>query len=121
LDSFDYDSLEDLLLRPFATGERFRPRAFDHRTDRQLDGGVCDAPQDAVLILDGLFLHRGRLRARWDLSVLLDVSRQTAAARFERRDGQPPSDRYTGGQDIYYAYADPRSHASLVVPWLRTS
>jgi uridine kinase len=46
-----------------------------------VDSALQDAPADAVLVLDGLFLHRSQLRAWWDLSVLLDVPPAVAALR----------------------------------------
>jgi uridine kinase len=104
LDSFDYQLLADLLLKPFRAGAPFRRRAFDHRSD-------------AVLILDGLFLHRRELRRWWDLSILLDVPPTLAAKRLLTRDGEGPRERYLRGQELYFAEADPRRHAALVLPW----
>ena len=117
LDSFDYDSLEEMLLRPFRSGATFRRRRFDASKDRTVEEAPSTAPPDAVLIFDGLFLHRRRLRSWWDVSVLLDVPRATAEARLIEREGRAPSERYIAGQDLYFADADPSSHASLVVPW----
>jgi len=82
--------LTDVLPAPFAGGERFHLRAFDHEADTPVDSALQDAPADAVLVLDGLFLHRSQLRAWWDLSVLLDVPPAVAALRLQLRDGNPP-------------------------------
>lgn len=117
LDSFDYDALASRLLEPFAAGRSFRRRAFDHVADVPVAAETEDAPVDAVLVLDGLFLHRERLRARWDLSVLLDVPPGVAAARLRQREGSPTRDRYVRGQELYFADAQPRRHATLVVAW----
>jgi uridine kinase len=76
-----------------------------------------DAPDNAVLLLDGIFLHRPELRHWWDLSIWLAVQPPTAAERLQRRDGQPPHPRYLKGQELYIAEAKPKHHASLVVPW----
>ena len=70
-----------------------------------------------MLLLDGLFLHRKELRGWGDLSVLLDVSPDTAAARLLRREGAPTRHRYVRGQELYFADAEPRAHATLVVAW----
>ena len=75
------------------------------------------APADALLLLDGLFLHRAELRAWWDLSILLDVPPAIAAQRLLLRDGKPTRHRYSRGQEIYFADAQPARHASLVLPW----
>lgn len=117
LDSFDYDALEGLLLDPFRSGSTFTLRLRDPRTDTESEPEVCRAPRDAVLILDGLFMHRERLRGRWDLSVFLDVDLDTAGRRLREREGHSRRNRYTEGQELYLADAAPASHASLVVPW----
>lgn len=117
LDSFDYASLTDRLLEPFAHGRPFRRRAFDHASDSPVAAEIENAPADAVLLFDGLFLHRELLRSWWDLSVLLDVSPDVTAARLLHRDGVPTRARYVCGQAIYFADARPESHADLVVDW----
>jgi uridine kinase len=117
LDSFDLAALTELLLTPFAGGRPFVRRFFDHTTDSAVDAQPEWAPDDAVLILDGLFLHRAELRDRWDLSILLDVSPHVAAQRFLEREGEPPRQRYPHGQELDFADAQPAEHASLVLPW----
>jgi uridine kinase len=116
-DSFDLAALTDLLLEPFAAGGPFRRRAFDHRADTRVLGADEHAPADAVLVLDGLFLHRPELRDRWDLSILVDTPPAVAAEWLRARDGAAPSERYTRGQELYFADCDPRSRATLVLDW----
>jgi uridine kinase len=86
-------------------------------TDTPVDAGYEEASQDAILILDGLFLHRAQLLPWWDLSIWLDVAPEVAAQRLLGRDGQPTRDRYTRGNEIYAADAQPADHASLVLAW----
>lgn len=117
LDSFNYDALTTGLLEPFAAGRPFRRRAFDHVTDMPVAAELEVAPANAVLVLDGLFLHREHLRGWWDLSVLLDVPPTVAAARLLHREGVPTRHRYVRGQELYFADADPRRHATLVISW----
>jgi len=40
MESFDLSALTDLLLAPFAAGERFRLRAFDHEADMPVDSDL---------------------------------------------------------------------------------
>lgn len=52
------------------------------------------APDAAVVVVDGMFLHRDRLRnARgrkvWDLSVWLQVPPEVSVRRLAERDGSP--------------------------------
>jgi uridine kinase len=115
-DSFAIEALVDRLLRPFACGRPLRRRFFDYKTDAPVLGMDEDAAPDALLLIDGVFLHRDELRDRWDLSILLDVT-PAAAERVRNRDGRPPASRYVRGQEIYHAQCMPRAHATLMLEW----
>jgi uridine kinase len=116
-DSYDLAALERLLLDPFAAGGPFRRRAFDVLADAPVVSADEHAPPGALLLLDGLFLQRDELCGRWDLSILLDVPEEVAAARLLEREGKPTRDRYVLGNRLYFEACDPRSRASLVLPW----
>jgi uridine kinase len=79
------------------------------------------AAADAVLVLDGIFLHRAELRSCWDLSVFLDVPFAVTFARMAHRDGSDPDPaapenrRYLEGQRHYLAAARPAEVATFVV------
>jgi uridine kinase len=117
LDSFNLEALRVALLAPFAAGEGFRRRVFDHLTDAEVTAEIEDAPDDAVLLVDGLFLHRNELLVWWDFSILLEVEPAVAARRLQRREGKPTRQRYVRGQELYFAEAKPTDRASLVLPW----
>ncbi len=89
LGSFDYPRLRSELLDPLGPGGSglYRPAVHDVASDRLLDLPRSQAPSGAVLVLDGLFLHRDELAAFWDLSVFLDVPFDVTAARMAVRDG----------------------------------
>jgi len=122
-DSYDYAALRDALLDPLGgNGDgRFRRAVHDVATDEPIVAPEEQAPAGAVLLLDGIFLHRPGLRDAWDVSVYLEVDPARAIARGARRDGgdpDPASDanrRYVEGQRIYRERADPRAHASFVI------
>ena len=116
-DSYDLALLEQLLLDPFAAGRPYRRRAFDVLADAPVVSVDENAPAGALLLLDGMFLHRDELRGRWDLSILLDVPPELSAERLLARDGKPTRPRYVLGQQRYFAECDPRRRASLVLPW----
>jgi uridine kinase len=116
-DSYDLRALTGLLLDPFAAGRPFRRRAFDRHADARVPGADEHAPAGAVLLLDGLFLHRAELRDRWDLSILLDTPPAVASERMRRRDGAAPAPRYVRGQELYFADSEPRRRATLVLDW----
>jgi uridine kinase len=79
------------------------------------------APRDAVLIVDGIFLHRPELRDLWDWSVWLEVPWDVAYARMALRDGSDPDPdapsnaRYREGQELYLDEADPKAAASVII------
>jgi uridine kinase len=122
-DSFDYATFRRVLVDPFRTGGStgFQLKAFDVARDAPVESEWVTAPRDAVLILDGVFLHRPELRGLWDWSVWLEVPFRVAYARMAVRDGSDPDPdaamnaRYRGGQELYLRDADPRRAASAIV------
>ncbi|MGH6656542.1 MAG: hypothetical protein ACRDVE_15225 [Actinocrinis sp.] len=81
------------------------------------------ADDRAVLVVDGIFLHRDGLAEAWDFSVFLDIGFESSVARMAERDGAPPdvndhdprNQRYVGGQQLYLEACAPQERASMVV------
>lgn len=123
LDSFDYPRLRNDLLDRLARGgsRRYRAAVHDVVTNRYLDEPWQIASPGAVLVFDGLFLHRDELRGLWDLSVLLDVPFRVTAARMSVRDGTSPDPdhpmmrRYVTAQRNYFDTCDPVRRADIVI------
>lgn len=127
LDSYDYATLRRVLIDPFRDGAQtagatgFQLAAFDLHRDAPVEAQWVTGPRDAVLIVDGIFLHRPQLRAVWDWSVWLEVPFTTSYARMALRDGcdpdpdAPSNARYRRGQDLYLAEAAPRSAATWAI------
>ncbi len=127
LDAFDYTALRRQLLDPLspAGDRRYRTAAFDHLNDSPLDNPAREAPSDAVLIVDGVFLLREELRGYWDLTVFLQISPTESLRRALQRDvalfGSPAAvreryeARYLPGQQLYHACARPRDHAHVLI------
>lgn len=134
LDSHQLETITEELLVPFAGGaDRVRTAAFDEPTDRPVDVHEDGIPPDAVLVFDGLFLHREQLRAHWDLSVLLvaDERLDTAwlawllddlpasatgrARELDERLRRARWPRYRDGWQRYVDDADPVSAATMVI------
>ena len=114
-DAFDYDRFVGSLLVPFAAGAPVRTAVHDVRTDAALELPPVPVPAGAVLVVDGVFLHRDELAAYWDFSVYLQVDLAVSLERLVARDGTPDADpRYVGAQRIYAA-CDPAGRAGLVV------
>jgi len=103
-DAFDYDAVETSVLR--------------HQPERQAAEGV-------VLLFEGVFLLRPRLRDLWDLSIFLDVSPDEVLRRALVRDvelfGSPDTVReryrlrYLPAQQLYRAEASPTRRADVVI------
>ncbi|MFS8099735.1 uridine kinase [Lentzea alba] len=121
LDSFDHERFTADLLIPFAAGLPFRRASHDLATDAYVTPPAESVPAPAILLVDGIFLHRDELVEHWDFSVFLDVPFEVSVARMGRRDGSPtdPGDprnrRYVEGQRLYFAKCDPAARATLVI------
>ncbi|MEV5072079.1 uridine kinase [Microbacterium sp. LMI12-1-1.1] len=126
-DSFDYATFRRVLIDPFRDGAQtagttgFQLAAFDVVRDAPVESQWVTAPLDAVLVVDGVFLHRPELRDLWDWSIWLDVPFDVSYARMALRDGcdpdpdAPSNARYRQGQEIYLREARPREAASVIV------
>jgi len=123
LDSFDYPRLWAEVLTPLGPGgsRRYRPAGHDLATDRVLAPPPVTAPAGAVLVLDGIFLHRDELAGAWELSVFLDVGFAETARRMAHRDGTEPDPehpsmaRYVLAQRHYLDRCRPRQRADLLI------
>ena len=126
-DSFDYATFRRVLIDPFRDGAQtagttgFQLAAFDVVRDAPVESQWVTAPLDAVLVVDGIFLHRPELRDLWDWSIWLDVPVDMTFARMALRDGSDPDPeapsnaRYRRGQELYLSEARPREAASVIV------
>ncbi len=122
-DSYNVEQFRAYVLDPLKPGGggSYRPAGHSLVTDAVLSPPELPAPANAVVLVDGLFLHRRELAADWDFSLFLDVPFPVTAARMAQRDGTPtdPNDpamhRYVGGQLLYFADTDPAGRATVVV------
>jgi uridine kinase len=121
-DSYNYDSLRRHLLDPFRQGAAWVDVArFDHRTDREIVSARRAAEPSAILLLDGIFLHRDELHGLWDYSIFLAVPFTVSYARMAERDGSDPDPpapenrRYYEGQNIYFRACQPQKRATVVI------
>jgi uridine kinase len=123
LDSYDYCAFQHGLINPFRTGQSSVHLArFEHRSDQEnLITGYVE--QNAVLLIDGIFLHRDELRALWDYSVFLHTPFEETFRRMAQRDGFDPNPlaasnaRYLQGQQIYLEACKPSQRASVILEW----
>lgn len=120
-DSYDYDVFHRILIDPYRRGEPFRTAAWDVDLDESVEAAEQTAPQDAVLIIDGIFLHRPELRGLWHWTVWLEAPFEETFARMAVRDGADPDPdaasnaRYRDGQLLYLREAGPQRAASAII------
>lgn len=132
-DSFNYNSITDRLLVPLGPGgnRSYQTAVYDYRTDQVVDAPSQFAPDDAVLLFDGIFLQRPEISGYWDLSLYVDVSvdiaLERATDRYLARNGQAGELldvntllkryklRYIPAQQHYSDGCHPKESADIVV------
>lgn len=88
-EAYDYAKIRELLLDPCGPGgsRRCRLDYWNAHDDRPFPEDWQDVQRDAILIVDGMFLHTPELADAWDLTIWLEVDWQTLLRRAARRDG----------------------------------
>ena len=122
-DSYDYEAFKKVLLEPLSPSGSGRYRTAVHNVEAEMPVTVPEkqAGTGAILLLDGIFLHRPELRGYWDVSVWLEVPFNLSVPRMAQRDGNLPDPdapehrRYIGGQKLYLTECTPQRHATFVV------
>jgi uridine kinase len=126
-DSFDYASILSCILLPLGPGGdlRFKPAAFDFRTDSPVDVPWETASPDAVLVFEGIFLHRPELLPYWDFSIFVDADFDITMRRAVWRDRdlfmtgdktqEIYQERYIPGQKLYLSTQRPFEKADVVL------
>jgi uridine kinase len=122
-DSFDYGRMVRMLLDPLSPGgnREYIREVYDMKREREVRRLPELADDDAILVLDGVFVLRDELRRYWDYSVWLEVPFEVSVARVAKRDGGDPDPkswrnrRYVDGQKLYIAECHPRDRATIVI------
>jgi uridine kinase len=126
-DSFDYPALLAQLLLPLGSDgtRQYRTGVFDVTADAPLLADRQEAPADAVLLLDGIFLQRPELQGLWEYTIFLSIPFHVALQRTLRRDQSPTQSaravterylrRYLPGQRLYLEAVHPQDLAQAVI------
>jgi phosphoribosylformylglycinamidine cyclo-ligase len=126
-DSFDYEALRRVLLAPLGPGgsRRYRIAYFDSVRDEPVDAPEQTAPDDAVLVFDGVFLACPQLADSWDYRIFVAIEEDESVRRGAKRDawflgGEDEARRryerrYLLGQRLYLEEARPLQTADAVV------
>ena len=122
-DSYDYLSIWRELLEPLGPNgsRRYRTAVYDVQRERPVIQQAQLATDGAVLMVDGICLHRPELRNAWDWSVFARVPFATSVPRGASRGyghpdpAHPSNQRYVEGQRLYLAACDPEGKADVVI------
>jgi len=126
-DSFNYELLENFLLKPLsAKGNRVcRLKVFDFRKEKELHHGELRATNDHILIFEGVFLMRHEIEQYWDLKIFVDIDFKTSIKRALERDlylfGSEEEilkryqKRYIPGQKLYFELENPKDKADIII------
>lgn len=123
LHTYDLDAFKKNVLEPLGPhGSRtIVRRFFDHRADAAVSDSPIEVSAAAIVIVEGMFLHRDELAGSWDMSVFLEVPFAVSVRRLCERDGSNPDPahdsmvRYVEGQRIYLSRCHPERRATHVV------
>ena len=118
LDAWDYPAIRARLLEPLGPGGGRRYRNAIGAPEQL-------APDDAILLADGVFLQRPELDAYWDLRIYLHIEAAESLRRGVERDrhwmgGAEEAERryrtkYLPGEQRYLAEVRPRERAQIVI------
>lgn len=109
-DSYDYDAFREAVLAPFRAGRDVVPAVWDVERDRPVEVAPRGAGQDALLIVEGIFLRRPELAQEWDATCLVTAPEAVTVPRGNSRhphlmNHPDPSDpvnrRYVEGHRLY--------------------
>ena len=115
---FDHDLLRQRVVEPLRDGEAIALLGRRIGDEAAVpDPPLLLLPEHAVLVVEGIFLHRRELVGLWRTSAWLDVAIGTAFARCVERDGWDPAPGaelesvFFAAERRYLAEADPRRRA----------
>jgi uridine kinase len=127
LDAWDYPAIRRELLLPLGPGggRRYRTALTDAAGTATPDLPVRTAPDDAILVADGVFLQRPELDGHWDLRIYLHLDAAESLRRGVARDrhwmgGAAEAERryrtkYLPGEERYRREVRPRDRAQIVI------
>jgi uridine kinase len=127
LDAFNYPAVRASLLLPLGPGggRRYRTAIFDAFHDRPIEQPERVAPDNAIVVVDGIFLARPELRDLWEFRIFVEIDAEESIRRGCLRDqtwmGSAEAarerylTRYVPAENRYLQEIQPRRHADVVV------
>lgn len=108
--AFDYDSFLARCVTPFRAGREIVTAIRDVATDQRVHPDPVEPADDAVLLVDGVFLQRAELDGVFDAVLLVTAAPEVTVPRGNARWGRPPEEddpdhpanaRYVGAHRRY--------------------
>lgn len=125
-DSFNHGAIVSDVLGPLGPGGnlKYRSASFDYKSDSEVHAPLQSTEPDAILLFDGIFLHRPELRKYWDFSIFIHVDFYTVIKRVQKRDlylfktaekvREIYEQRYIPGEQIYLDEESPYQRANVI-------
>lgn len=126
-DGFDYAMVRSVLLAPLGPqgNRRYQCAVFDVGTDTPLPTCEEEAPTNAILLVDGVFLLHPELEPLWDYCIFVHTDFEVALQRAVERDRlrlgsreiaqKKYLQRYFPGQRLYFQRVSPQKQADVIV------
>lgn len=126
-DSFNYDALIQNLLIPLSEkGDRkYRTAVYDFKTESEVQHEQMMATEDAILIMEGVFLLRPELYQYWNYKIFLHVDFEQVIERAKKRDlylfeseeeiQTRYRSKYIPGQQLYLQESEPHEKADIII------
>jgi len=120
--SYRYPEFRRCVVEPLRRGAPIKPAIWDVAQDEPVNTNPVSVPPRAIVLVDGIFLHRPELVDVWDATVWLEVPFTVSVPRGNARftgphDPDPEAasnHRYVQGQRLYLREADPQSRANWI-------
>lgn len=112
---FDHERLEAQLLRPLTSGGRAIFQRYDWSANALADWVEVDPA--GLVIVEGVYLLRSRLRRYWDLAIYVDAARDLRQHRMHARGQNEVGwiNRWAAAEDYYESVERPSDFADIIV------
>ncbi|MGB4967128.1 MAG: P-loop NTPase fold protein [Candidatus Saccharimonadales bacterium] len=126
-DTFNIRAFRQYALEPLSPdgNGRYRSKSFDYYTDSIKLSTEQTAADNAITIIDGVYLFRDDTRSFFDIKVLIEVDKELCIQRGVQRDMadmggyeialEKYQNRYMPSQDIYFKEVNPVQYADVII------
>ena len=125
--TFNFNALKKFALGPLQPNANYvyKTKFFDQTTDSKMISNNKRADNDAIIIVDGVFLFKKDLANYWSLKILLETADNIVIERGAMRDinrignyedaRNKYINRYIASQTIYYNEEHPEKSSDIII------